>query len=392
MMAAPSSYTVADYGAMIVDPVRMDRYARALEQAVRPESVVVDIGTGTGIFALLACRFGARRVYAIEPDDVIQVAMEIAAANGCADRIEFIQAMSTSVTLPERADVIISDLTGALPWFMHHLPSIIDARRRLLAPGGVLIPQQDTAWAAVVSVGELYRRWTGPWNGAAADLDMTAARRIIVNTTTSFHVTDENLLTKPQRWGVTDYATVEGANVRERITWTVARSGAAHGFAAGFDRTLGDGIWMSNAPDAPEGDRPSIYPTLLFPWPAPVEIAPGDRVTVDLDATLMRRDYIWTWKTRVADAHGNEKAAFSQSTFYGWPLSPGTLRQWAASAVPALSEEGQIARTVLDAMNEGVPLGEIAKRIAARFASRFPRPGDALSFVAELSRRYCGGT
>src|SRR5580765_8329348 len=114
-MAGPSGYTVADYGAMIVDPVRMDRYVRALERAIKPGAVVIDIGTGTGIFALLACRFGARRVYAIEPDDAIQVAREIAAANGCADRIEFIQAMSTQVTLPERADVIISDIGGVLP-------------------------------------------------------------------------------------------------------------------------------------------------------------------------------------------------------------------------------------------------------------------------------------
>ena len=152
-MTGPSAYTVADYGAMIVDPVRMDRYVRALEQAIKPGGIVIDIGTGTGIFALLACRLGARRVYAIEPEDVIQVAREIAAANGCADRIEFVQAMSTRVTLPERADVIVSDLTGALPWFAHHIPSIIDARRRLLAPGGVLIPRRDAAWAAIVTVG-----------------------------------------------------------------------------------------------------------------------------------------------------------------------------------------------------------------------------------------------
>lgn len=390
-MTAPSAYTVADYGAMIVDPVRMDRYVRALEQAVRPDAVVVDIGTGTGIFALLACRFGARRVYAIEPDDVIQVAKDIAAANGCADRIEFIQAMSTALTLPERADVIISDLTGALPWFLNHVPSIIDARRRLLAPGGVLIPRQDTAWAAIVSVGELYRRWAGPWNGPAADFDMAAARRIIVNTTTAVHLTDENLLTEPQRWGRIDYATVEDADVRERMIWTVARGGTGHGFAAGFDRTLAEGIWMSNAPDAAEADRPTIYPTLLFPWPAPVELEPGDRIAVDIDATLMRHDYIWTWKTHIAGERGTEKAAFTQSTFYGWPLSPATLRKWAASAVPSLNEEGRIARAVLDAMNEGVSLGEIAKRIASGFAGRFPRPGDALSFVADLSKRYCGG-
>ena len=71
-------YSIADYGAMIADEVRMGAFVRALRQAVKPGAVVIDIGTGTGIFALLACRFGARRVYAIEPSDAIQVAREIA--------------------------------------------------------------------------------------------------------------------------------------------------------------------------------------------------------------------------------------------------------------------------------------------------------------------------
>ena len=142
---------------MIADATRMGAFARALGQAIKPGAVVIDIGTGTGICALLACRHGARRVYAIEPDDAIQVAREIAAANGYADRIEFIQAISTQVTLPERADVIVSDLGGVLPWFQRHIPSIVDARARFLAPGGVLIPQQDVGWAAVVEAHELVR-------------------------------------------------------------------------------------------------------------------------------------------------------------------------------------------------------------------------------------------
>ena len=70
------------------------------------------------------------------------MAKEIAAANNCSDRIEFVQAMSTDVTLPERADVIVSDIGGMLPWFQKHIPAIADARRRFLAPGGVLIPQR----------------------------------------------------------------------------------------------------------------------------------------------------------------------------------------------------------------------------------------------------------
>ena len=48
-------YRVVDYGDMIADAVRMNAFVAALRAAVTPGCVVVDIGTGTGIFALLAC-------------------------------------------------------------------------------------------------------------------------------------------------------------------------------------------------------------------------------------------------------------------------------------------------------------------------------------------------
>lgn len=140
----PTTYSIFDYGGMIANHVRTNAYAQALRQAIKPGGVVLDIGTGSGFFALLACQFGARQVIAIEPADAIQVARQIAAANGYAEKIMFIQDLSTRVTLPERADVIISDLRGALPLYQHHIPTIVDARQRLLAPSGVLIPQRDS--------------------------------------------------------------------------------------------------------------------------------------------------------------------------------------------------------------------------------------------------------
>src|SRR5947207_10084620 len=126
-------YSVSDYGAMISDHTRMAPYVEALRRYVRPDSVVVDIGTGTGIFALLACKFGARKVYAIEPNEAIQIARELAAANGYTETVEFIEDYSTRVNLPERADVVISDLRGVLPLSGRHLLDIIDARKRFLA-------------------------------------------------------------------------------------------------------------------------------------------------------------------------------------------------------------------------------------------------------------------
>ena len=156
-------YTLLDHGVFIRDRRRVDGYAAALRRRITPGSVVVDIGTGTGIFALLACELGARRVYAIEPGDVIHLAREMAAANGCADRIEFIQSASTRAAPGEPADVIVSDLRDVLPLFGEHLPAIVDARRRFLAPGGSLIPARDTLWAAPAHAPGLYGRYAGPW-------------------------------------------------------------------------------------------------------------------------------------------------------------------------------------------------------------------------------------
>ena len=383
-------FSITDYGDMISDKVRIDAYALALRQSVKPGSVVIDIGTGTGIFALLACRFGARRVYAIEPADAIQVAREIAVANGCADRIEFIQAMSTRVTLPERADVIISDMGDVLPWFGHHIPSIADARRRFLAPGGVMIAQRDIAWAAVVEKRDLYAQLTERWEQNSFGLDLQAARRIVVNTFNLGRVTRDNLLTEPVRWGSLDYAVVEDPDVKAHIAWTVTRRGTAHGLAAGFDRTMLEGICMSNAPDAPEAIQPLVYRPVFFPWQAPVALEAGDSVTVDLEARLVRDDYIWSWKTRVSNQgqSGTDKANFTQSTFFGAPMSPATLHKRGARHTPALNEDGQIARFVLDSMNGGVSLGEIALQVSTEFSTRFPRPEDALNYVADLSRQY----
>src|SRR3954463_12958845 len=110
-------YSLRDYGEMVADELRTQSYARALQRCVRPGSVVLDIGTGTGILALLACRYGARRVFAVEPSESIEVAREMARAHGVEARIDFFQALSTDFTLPDPADVVFSALHGILPLF-----------------------------------------------------------------------------------------------------------------------------------------------------------------------------------------------------------------------------------------------------------------------------------
>ena len=108
-------FNIVDYGRMIQDSARLDAYTEALRRVVTRESVVADIGAGTGIFTVLACRLGARKVYAIEPNETFNVLREVIAENGITDRVECYRAFSSDITLPERASVVISDLRGAMP-------------------------------------------------------------------------------------------------------------------------------------------------------------------------------------------------------------------------------------------------------------------------------------
>ena len=313
-------YSLHFYGQMLADAPRMEAYTEALRRAVKPDSVVLDLGCGPGVFALMACKFGARRVYAVEPDNVIGVARKAAAANGYSNRIEFFETLSTDITLPEPATVIISDLRGVLPWFEQHIPSIIDARKRLLAPGGVLIPQRDVLWAAVVEAPEQYEELVGPWQ--RFDLDLSAGARLVTNTWRKSYLKPEQLLVEPVCWTKIDYYTVENPDVRAEISWQASRNGTAHGVAVWFDSELANGISFSNHPAAPN----MIYGVGLFPFSKPVEIAEGERIQLRLAADLVQDGYVWRWDTDFF-AGNRLKAGFKQSTFYGVPLSQAQLRK-----------------------------------------------------------------
>jgi protein arginine N-methyltransferase 1 len=379
-------YTLEGFAAMIADRVRTDAYAQALRRSVKPGAVVLEIGTGPGIFAILACQLGAGRVFAIESGEIIQVARENAAINHCADRIEFIEDFSTRVTLPAQADVIVSDLHGALPLCGLHIPSIVDARRRFLAPQGILIPREDKIWAAVVEAPELYGGIVEVWQRNVLDQDLGAARRLATNKFHEARVKPEQLLTAPNLWATLDYTAIESPGVQGELRWTVERAGTGHGIVVWFDSVLCDGVSFSNSPGAPK----MVYGSLFFPWIHPVAFKPGETVCVQLEATLAGDDYVWRWMTQIFPANVSTEAReqFDQSTLAGVIFSPERLRKTASDYVPHLSGEGLLNRKILEMMDGHATLEQIARRLAADNPRQFPRWQDALSSAGALSRKY----
>ncbi len=377
-------YSVHGYGRMIADRPRMEAYAAALAAVVRPGAVVADVGAGTGIFSLIACRLGARKVYAIEPSDGVRIGREIAAANGFADRIEWIQKLSTGAELPERANVIVSDLRGVLPLFKRHLPAILDARARLLAPGGALVPRRDTLFAAVVQAPKLHADALDPWEGNDQGFDLTAMRRSLAHAWGRQTVRAEHLVTEGVAWTALDYATLESPHARGAAGWTVPRDATGHGLAMWFDTELAEGIGFSTAP----GEHDPVYGRAFFPWPEAVDLRAGDRVHADLRADLVGDDYVWTWATRVERRDGGEPAAFHQSTFFGDVVTAQRLHRRSHLNHVELRAEGRADLLALEEMAKGAALGDVAARLHERFPERFPRWEDALTHAGALAEEY----
>jgi ubiquinone/menaquinone biosynthesis C-methylase UbiE len=315
-------YRLIDYASMLRDRRRLDAYTRALSAVITPSSVVLDVGTGVGTFSILAARLGAQRIYAIERSDVIAVAEEHARATGVADRIRFLQGIASEVEVPERVDVIVSDLSGALPLFEEHLTTVMHLRERFLKPGGAMIPQRDRLFCAPVSNEALYARIVEPWRSIDG-VDLSAGETMALNTPQAHAIQPADLASEPQCWATLDYATLDSPHVRGSAAFAVGsdlrNAGlTVHGFALWFESTLHGDIVHGSGPWSPE----SVHATMLLPLLRPLELTRGQTFHFDCEAVLAAGRYVVTWSA----------GAQRQSSFLSEPRSTSSLQDREATS------------------------------------------------------------
>ena len=135
---------------LLSDGNRNRSFYRALKRTVTKTSSVLDIGSGTGVWAVAAAKLGARRVVAVEEEPLlIGLIKQIARDNGVASKVEVVQGDSRQIQFGKEFDIVISETIGHLVFDEPIVPIMIDARQRFLKPGGILIP----AAVALVAAG-----------------------------------------------------------------------------------------------------------------------------------------------------------------------------------------------------------------------------------------------
>ena len=376
-------YSLFGYGKMVADQGRMAAYEAALMATVKPGAIALDIGTGTGIHALIAARCGARRVYGVDLDPVVAIAQSLVKANSYSEIIHLQQGDVTQLTFPEKMDVIVSDLRGVLPLWGRHIPTIIDCRERLLATGGALIPQQDRLWATLVHLPETYAtHYATPWQSQPHGFDFSAAQPYITHHWRKAFIPPEACLVEPKQWATLDYGAIASPHVQGDLTWQIEQGGLCHGLGLWFETTLWGEIGFSNRP----GETPLVYGQGFFPWPQPVALVGGDRLTVHLQANLVNGEYIWQWQTVIEQR--SQTLTFKQSTFQGQPFNPASFATRRSDYAPGLSPRGRMAQLVLTHLERGETLGAIATHLQSQFPGQFGNGSEAIAYAADLIATY----
>jgi predicted O-methyltransferase YrrM len=269
---------------MVTDRRRVTAYRRAIEAVVRPGMTVLEIGTGTGILAVMAARAGAR-VHAVERGDLVGMARRTVAESGVADRVTLHHADSRAVTLPVKADLLLSEMVGNHIVNEDLLELTLDARRRLLVPDAGAIPRALSilAYPVAFEAPARYRRVlreveeeTGV--GLSSFYAWMAER-----------LEDGGLIVEMDPGASTcrrlgeavevariDLLAFEAAGIEARAVLPVAEAGELSGVLLAFELDMAEGVALDNRPDGP----PTHWKNPLFPVPRPFPVSPGEAVPI----------------------------------------------------------------------------------------------------------------
>ncbi|MBI2407094.1 MAG: 50S ribosomal protein L11 methyltransferase [Gemmatimonadetes bacterium] len=330
------SYSLEGYLAMIADPFRTGAYARALQRVVGPESIVLDLGAGFGYFAILAACYGARHVYAVETSEAIALGPALARANGVADRVTFLQADSRDVELPERANILVEDVRGVLPFHRARFDLLVDARARHLTPDARFVAVRDRVWAAPARQSSASRSHRDLLRGRPHGVDLGALRPFVLDQACGARPDVSRLAAAGQCLGVLELETRSDPSFEGVGEWTISAGEVVDGFLLWFEAELCGGERFSAAP----GPAQSVHGCLCVPLRESLAVVAGDRLGLRFWAVPVGSDYTWAWESWTQREAGARMHGPRQTPLPSICMDPYLLEFVSAAHRPRLGREG----------------------------------------------------
>lgn len=265
---------------MVSDRWRTDAFAAAIREAVRPNDVVLDVGTGTGVLAMLSAKAGARQVYGIDQADIAQTAANLVKANGLQDKVRIMRGPAAELELPEKADLVVSEWLGHMAFVENMLDDVIAARDRNMKPGGRMLPAAVSVMLAPLGDPVLYHHdGPGYWRRPVHGLDFSSLEELELEQgrVLQTRIEPATLLARPVALVTLDLATagIDDPYGEGEVEFEIERDGALSGFGGWFDTQLSASVRLDTGPGQPE----THWSQSSFPVP-PRTVREGERVTL----------------------------------------------------------------------------------------------------------------
>jgi protein arginine N-methyltransferase 1 len=282
---------------MVADSVRNEVYHRAIIKHVGPDDVVVDLGTGTGLLAFFAASKSPRKIYAIDHSDILPVTRQIAEMNGIRG-VEFIRTNSRTFQPSEPVDIIIHEQMSYDLFSHDMIANVVDLRKRVLKPGGLILPGYFDVYIEPVMLKDEYRLpflWEQDVFGVRYDALRPVMEEKIGKT---YHRRNirigeiDRILSRPEKIFSVDLHTMDEGDLPKtvKLRRTVTEDGRMDGFAMYFTARFDDEISFGTSPT----DRRTRWAVLLFRTPAK-EYHRGDSVSFEASSVPINAPRDWDW-------------------------------------------------------------------------------------------------
>jgi type I protein arginine methyltransferase len=291
---------------MLQDDVRTEALQAMIDELVRPGDVVADIGTGSGILAVLARRAGAARVHAIDPSPIVKLAERMAADNGEAEHIVFHEADAATVELPEQVDVVFAECLGNFAFGDGMFRALQRFSERWLKPGGRRGPTEVRLYLQPADsrlFWDPWRFWEGGWKGLDLSSFVGAEenRVNVVDVVQSFCWAEPALVATFDPYDRADAYTLSAE-------WAIPEGRLVTGLAGWFEVDWAPGAPMGSGP----ADPSTHWSQVIFPVPRRTA-GPGERLRASVHVAFSDEERpSYRWQGEWLDQDGEVLDAWSR--------------------------------------------------------------------------------
>jgi protein-L-isoaspartate O-methyltransferase len=242
---------------MMNDAARNHAFQEAISRVVTPESLVLEIGTGSGLLAMMAAKAGAKKVVTCESESLIAAqAKQIVVKNGFGTQIEVVNKKSDDLLIPhdlsKPADVLIAEVFGAWLPSEGAFEAIAHALKHLLKPNARIVPSGANLYLMAIECYELHQRY---WVDESLGFDLTSFNDFQHATPAFLGQIDQHIyrpLSDPYCFARLDFTGGKMDLTDLVVDVPAVVNGKLHGVCTWFDLLIDDMIMLTTGP---MGDR-----------------------------------------------------------------------------------------------------------------------------------------